>query len=295
MNTKKLLQVAVAGALLVGAATSAHALTFYFDAYGGWVNGTATTAPFPNPTFSGQNIMGDGTVWSDLSWGTPQTTAGPYGGQSGGRINEPGTYGAFTVAADYHVRDDLVVSSTDWQLLGLLKHYNEPINEWWEASGDRSAGMNANYAYADVRYFFDVYATAADRNAETNRIAQLSSIPFGDFNLSFQETHNDGACPAPNPIGSNCDDIFTFGPANATQSFTYLGETYQTSLAGFWTGPDFTNLSGAFYSGEGANSVGFVGVVTHVPVPEPATIALMGLGLAGIGFMAWRRRESGQA
>lgn len=287
---KTLLGSLIAGALAAGwmGAASAQPI-FYFDAYGGWVVGTATVNPFPNPIYSGQDILGNGTVRSDLSWGTPDTTNGPYNGQSGARINEPGTYGAFTVAADYHVRDDIVVSSSDWQLLGLLKHYNEPINEWWEASGDRSTGMTANFALADVRYFFDVYASAADRDAQTNRIAQLSSVPFGDFELSFQETHNDGDCPAPNPIGSNCDDIFEFGPADASQDFTYLGQTYRATLAGFFTGPDFTTLSGAFYSGEDLNTVGFVGVVTHVP--EPASMALMGLGLTALGIATRRRKQ----
>jgi len=280
---KTLVSTLIVGAFAVGSIGSAQATTFYFDGYGGWLNGSASVNPFPDPAFSGQDILGDGTVRSDLSWGTQQGTGGPFGGKSGARINEPGTYGAFAVDADYHVRDDVVVSSTDWQLLGLLKHYNEPINEWWESTGDRSAGMTANFATAKVRYFFDVYATEADRDAGINRIAHLSSEPFDDFFLDFQETHNDGDCTlnVPGGPGSNCDDIFRFGPADATDIFNYLGETYRVTLSGFFTGPDFGTLSGDFYSGEGENSVGFVGVVTHVP--EPASLALLGLGLLGLG------------
>lgn len=41
----------------------------------------------------------------------------------------------------------------------------------------------------------------------------------------------------------------------------------------------------------GADVDGFSATFIATPVPEPSTILLLGTGLFGVGFMAWRRRE----
>ena len=38
-------------------------------------------------------------------------------------------------------------------------------------------------------------------------------------------------------------------------------------------------------------SCGFAQPVDSIGTPEPATVLLMGAGLAGIGFFAWRRNR----
>ena len=130
----------------------------------------------------------------------------------------------------------------------------------------------------NVKYTFSLNFTSPS-NSSDNQV----------FNLNIQQTTN----PAP-------DNVFNISQTllNNLGPFTLNGVTVSDI--------HFVEYGDGWYDGskwvnpEGGTSTlkivaDFKDVIAAPPIPEPSTWAMMILGFAGVGFMAYRRKRAGNA
>ena len=144
--------------------------------------------------------------------------------------------------------------------------------------------------------------------ATTLSLTPLSpaGAPFGplaiDFDINFAETENepDGGC-APGTGGTPCADIFVLENPGALDFQFVIDEfLYTVELLVAGLGPLSDEACAA--AGEAAGCIGFITEenqtnvlqtafrISARPVSEPGTLALLGLGLLGLGIA--RRRKA---
>ena len=137
----------------------------------------------------------------------------------------------------------------------------------------------------------------------TNPAAGALPLDTFDYNIVFRETPNQTPCAVASP--TPCNDIFVQVSGLLNDSFDYDGQTYYVNafpIGGGVLAPLSNSACAA--AGQANGCIGFTtveGQSNQLPfgltisserlqVPEPGSLALIGLALAGAGFISRRRR-----
>lgn len=260
----KLHSVLLLGGLAVGAlgalATDVRAAPFEITTSGIW------TATLPPQVGSPDTLTGIGT--NEIRWGVAE----PGGQKSGYRFLGLGPTGAHP-AAQFADLDALLAAQFD---VGDFTHINFPIT-------------GGSITQASLQMTMTIQDTGVGGGSQV-------------LNFSFNFTHNEtdntpGATGDPCPItgvpqpSDGCPDIVGLQTVFSQEIVNIGGQQLVLEILGFVPGHAGSPIS-EFLTSENAENLASLVVRFSAPIPEPATLGILGLGLAALGWQQRRRRRS---
>lgn len=288
MKTKNVFAglVLASSGLFASGASAAWIGAWDWQSDGGFVTSTATcqdgsvapgTCNLNFDNVSGETSSTIAGTASIMTWGTGTGLDGGNGEQSGLQ----GIFGGSLPAAN---------GPFDGQLLGSG---SVPIPEFEQiVTNDGWTNTGAAVHYNNV-------ITQAGGNMETSTLSttfQLLTPAPGvpvptTLDILFDETPNSGSCPAGNPLGTTCDDLFSLTGMLDPITFTVGTQIYKASFR--LVGGANTFIDGnTIYTAETSPGTSVLFVQGRIDsIPLPGVLALMGMGLVMVGWQVRGRRK----